>query len=256
MSFLAELVASTHARVAEVKTKLTEDALEQRIASVPGPLDFAGALDGDGISLIAEIKRATPSQGALDLDLDASRLASAYAAGGAAAISVLTEPDHFKGSLDDLHAARSAGLPLLRKDFVLDAFQLLEARAAGADSVLLIVRILGAELPGFVAASRTLGMEPLVEVFDETDLQRAIEAGARVVGINHRDLETFEVDNQRTAMLAPLAPAGTVIVAASGVSTRAEVEELAAAGADALLVGQSLVTSRDPAAKLRELAGR
>lgn len=256
MSFLSDLVASTRARVAEAKAKVTEDALEQRIASLPPARDFEAALRVGDVALIAEIKRATPSQGELDLNLDASRLSAAYAEGGAAAISVLTEPDHFKGSLEDLQAARAAGLPLLRKDFTLDPFQMFEARAAGADSVLLIVRILGRELAGFVGASRSLGMEPVVEVFDESDLELATDAGARIVGINHRDLETFKVDGRRTAKLAPLVGPDAVVVAASGVSTRAEVEELVAAGAQAVLVGQSVVTAADPAGKLRELAGR
>lgn len=256
MSFLSELVSSTRARVEEARAKVTDDVLEQRIASVAAPLDFAAALTGPEVAFIAEIKRATPSQGPLDLHLDAARLARAYADGGAAAISVLTEPERFKGSLEDLQAARVAALPLLRKDFVVDPFQLLEARAAGADSVLLIVRILGAELKGFVDGSRSLGMEPLVEVFDETDLGTAIDAEARLIGINHRDLETFEVDRQRTAKLAPLIPEHGVVIAASGVATRAEVEELESAGAQAILIGQSLVTAPDAAAKLRELAGR
>lgn len=256
MSFLSDLLASTRARVAEAKTKVTEDALEQRIASLAAPRDFEGALRGGEVSLIAEIKRATPSQGPLDLDLDAARLARAYARGGAAAISVLTEPDRFKGSLEDLQAARAADVPLLRKDFVVDSFQLLEARAAGADSVLLIARVVGDDLAAFVRASRALGMEPLVEVFDQSELELAADADARIVGVNHRDLETFEVDTRRTAKLAPLIPRDVVVVAASGVATRAEVEELSAAGADAVLVGQTLVTTLDPAAKLRELAGR
>lgn len=255
MSFLSELLSSTRARVAESKTKVTEDALEQRIASLAPARDLEKALRVQAISLIAEIKRATPSQGPLDLDLDAARLARAYEEGGAAAISVLTEPDHFKGSLEDLQAARVAGVPLLRKDFVVDPFQLLEARAAGADSALLIARVLGDELGDFVRGSRALGMEPLVEVFDESELELAADADARIVAINHRDLETFEVDARRTAKLAPLIPRDVVIVAASGVSTRAEIDELAAAGADAVLVGQSLVTAPDPAAKLRELSG-
>lgn len=255
MSFLSELLDSTRARVQEARSKITDDALEQRIASLPPALDLGAALRGDVISFIAEIKRATPSQGPLDLDLDASRLARAYVEGGAAAISVLTEPDHFKGSLEDLQAARVAEVPLLRKDFVIDTFQLLEARAAGADSVLLIVRAVGSDLGPLVAGARALGMEPLVEVFHEDEVGRAVDAGALVIGINHRDLETFEVDTRRTAKLAPLLPEEAVVVAASGVSTRAEVEELAEAGAHAVLVGQSLVQSSDPAAKLRELRG-
>lgn len=256
MSLLSELLDSTRARIEEARGKVTEVALEQRIASLPPALDLEAALRGEDISFIAEIKRATPSQGELDLDLDASRLARAYVEGGAAAISVLTEPDHFKGSLEDLLAARVAEVPLLRKDFVIDAFQLLEARAAGADSVLLIVRAVGDDLGALVAGARALGMEPLVEVFHEGEVERAVDAGAGVIGINHRDLETFEVDTRRTAKLAPLVPDGIVVVAASGVSTRAEVEDLADAGAHAVLVGQSLVQAPDPAAKLRELMGR
>lgn len=255
MTFLSRLVTSTRVRVADAKTKVTEDALEQRISSIAPARDFVGALRRDSPSFIAEIKRATPSVGGLDLDLDARRLALAYAEGGAAAISVLTEPDHFKGSLEDLTSARAAQVPLLCKDFVLDPFQLFEARAAGADSVLLIVRILGADLTRFVRASRALGMEPLVEVFSEDELQAAAAADAQVIAINHRDLETFEVDPRRTAKLAPLVGDGAVVVAASGVSTRGEVEELAAAGAHAVLVGESLVTAADPSAKLRELRG-
>lgn len=255
MTYLRELVESTRARIADARSKLTDDALEQRIASVEPPRGFATALGGAGVSVIAEIKRATPRLGPLALDLDAARLAAAYAAGGAAAISVLTEPDHFKGSMEDLQAARGAGLPVLRKDFVLDELQVLESRAAGADAVLLIVRILGDELAGLVAAIDALGMDALVEVHDEGDLDRALAAGARLVGVNHRDLETFDVDPERTAKLAPLLPTGVTLVALSGVSTRAEVEALGQAGASAVLVGESLITSADPAAKVRELAG-
>lgn len=256
MSFLDDLVASTRARVAEARSKITEDALEQRVASIPAALDFAAALRRQGIALIAEIKRATPSQGALDLDLDAERLARSYERAGAAAISVLTEPTYFKGSLADLEAARAVSVPLLRKDFVLDPFQLLEARASGADCVLLIVRVVGDRLGDLLRQARALGMEALVEVFRDDELDLALAAGAAVVGVNHRDLETFEVDPQRTLKLAPSIPEEVTVVAASGVSTRAEVEELAAAGVHAVLVGQSLVTAPDPEAKLRELLGR
>lgn len=256
MSFLQEILASTRARIAEAKSKLTEDVLEQRIAALAPALDLRAALLRETPSVIAEIKRATPSRGPLNADLDAARLAATYASAGAAAISVLTEPDFFQGSLEDLQAARSASLPLLRKDFILEEFQLLEARAAGADAVLLIVRIAGDSLGALVAASRALQMEPLVEVFHEEEMDAALEAGARIIGINHRDLETFEVDNERTAKLASRVPDGVVLVALSGVSSRAEVEELAAAGAQGVLVGESLVTAADPGAKLRELRGR
>lgn len=255
MSFLEELLSATRARVAEARSKITDDALEQRIASRPGPLDFTAALRRNDIAVIAEIKRATPSQGALDLNLDAQRLALSYERGGAAAISVLTEPDYFKGSLADLEAARAVSVPLLRKDFVMDPFQLLEARASGADCVLLIVRVIGADLGPLLRQTRALGMQALVEVFREDELELALEAGAQLIGVNHRDLETFEVDPQRTLKLAPSMPAEVTVVAASGVSTRTEMEELAAAGVHAALVGESLVTASDPEAKLRELLG-
>jgi indole-3-glycerol phosphate synthase len=256
MSFLDELLTSTRARVTEARSLLTEDALEQRIASMPRPRGFASALKGDDIAIIAEIKRATPSKGALDLDLDAARTARLYAEGGAAALSVLTEPDFFKGSIEDLELAGGAGLPVLRKDFVIDPLQILEARAAGADAVLLIVRIAGTELSDLLDQTRALGMDALVEVYDEGDLDRALEAGADLVGVNHRDLETFEVDPQRTLKLASLVPPDVTLVALSGVFERSEVEELGRAGAAAVLVGEALVRAPDPAAKLRELLGR
>lgn len=255
MSFLQDLVASTRARVAAARANVTDHSFAQRISSIPAALDFAAALRSDTISLIAEIKRATPSQGPLDLDLDPRKLALAYERGGAAAISVLTEPDYFKGSLADLEAARVSLLPLLRKDFTIDPFQVVEARASGADCVLLIVRVVGDDLVSFLSRAEEVGMQALVEVFSEDDLERALAAGATLVGVNHRDLETFEVDPQRTLKLAPLMPEEVTVVAASGVSTRAEVEELAQAGVHAVLVGQSLVTAADPEAKLRELLG-
>lgn len=256
MSFLQELLTATRARIAETKAKVTEDALEQRIASVEPPRDFAAALHSESIAIIAEIKRESPATGPLDVDLDAAKVARAFADGGAVAISVLTEPDRFKGSLEDLEAARTAALPVLRKDFILDEFQVMESRAWGSDSILLIVRALGEELGPLVQTSRALGMEPLVEIHDEAELERALGADARMIGVNHRNLDTFEVDPGRTAKLAPLVPEGKLVVSLSGVSSRADVQELAGAGAHAVLVGESLVTSADPAAKLRELLGR
>lgn len=255
MSYLDDLLASTRKRVAEARAAISDDALEQRVASMAAPRGFGAALRGEAVSVIAEIKRATPRAGDLNVDLDAASLALAYRDGGAAAISVLTEPDHFKGSLEDLAAARTSDLPVMRKDFVFDPFQVYEARAWGADAVLLIVRILGNELEGLIKLIRSLGMDPLVEVFSEDDLERALACGAEVIGVNHRDLETFDVDPERTAKLAPLLPEGVTLVGLSGVSTRADVEALGAAGAHAVLVGESLVTATDPAAKLAELLG-
>jgi indole-3-glycerol phosphate synthase len=255
VSYLEELLSSTRARIEESRSKVTEDALEQRISSFSTPRPFGAALRGAEISVIAEIKRASPSKGPLNERLDAGSLARSYAAGGAAAISVLTEPDGFKGSLEDLHAALGAGPPVLRKDFILDPFQVLESRAAGADAVLLIVRTLGGELASLFSMVKALGMDALVEVHDEPDLERALEIDADVIGINHRDLETFVVDPERTAKLAPQIPDDVVIVALSGVESRSDVEAMAAAGAHAVLVGEALVTAPNPAAKLRELRG-
>lgn len=256
MSFLDELIASTRRRVAETKTKVTEGALEQRVASASPARDLAAALRAGDVAIIAEIKRATPSAGVLDAGLDAGKTARLYAEGGAAAISVLTEPDRFLGSLEDLQAATEARLPLLRKDFVLDPFQVLESRAYGVDAVLLIVRMLDdPTLGSCFKLAESLGMQALVEVHDEDDVDRGIRVGAGLIGVNHRDLETFEVDPDRTERLAARVPSGTTLVALSGVSTREDVARLRDVGAHAVLVGEALVTAPDPVATLRELRG-
>ncbi len=254
MPFLADLVSSTRARVAEAKTKVTDDALEQRLASVAAPRDLLGALAGGGMRAIAEIKRATPSQGPLDLDLDASRLARAYAEGGAAAISVLTEPEYFKGSLEDLEAAKDAELPLLRKDFIIDDFQLLEARAAGADAVLLIAAVLpDGALQDLQALAAELRLETLVEVHDEEELERVLRTGARVIGINNRDLRTFVTEVAVTERLRPLIPEDRIVVSESGIHTREDATRVRALGVDAVLVGEALMTSGDVVGRMKEL---
>jgi indole-3-glycerol phosphate synthase len=255
MSYLDDLLASTHRRVEELKNSQSSDPAEERAPKAAPARGFAAALESGAPALIAEIKRATP-RGALDPDLVAADLAGRYARGGAAAISVLTEPDYFLGSMDDLVAAQGPGLPVLCKDFIVDELQILEARAAGADAVLLIVRILDDDLEVLVKAAASTGMDALVEVHDSVDLERAIDAGASLIGVNHRDLATFEVDPDRTAKLAPSMPAGATVVALSGVGGRADVERLAAAGADAVLVGEALVAADDPVAKIAELLGR
>jgi indole-3-glycerol phosphate synthase len=257
MSYLAKILESTRTRLAESKERVTVAALEQRLAGIDEPRSLRAALDGHlDVAVIAEIKRASPSAGTFDANLSATETALAYARGGASAISVLTEPEFFKGSIDDLNAARAAELPVMRKDFILDTWQVLESRAAGADALLLIVRALEQhELDALLLACRTLRMDALVEVYDENEMTRALDAGATIVGVNNRDLDSFEVDRGRTARLAPKVPEGVTLVGLSGVATRADVEELAAVGARAVLVGEALVRSDDAAAKLRALRG-
>jgi len=255
MAYLQSLVSSAEARVRAAKATASDGALEQRIASLGVPRSLGDALTGGSMSLIGEIKRASPSAGEFNLGLNAADLAGAYVRGGAAAVSVLTEPDGFRGSLEDLEDATGAGVPVLRKDFVVDPWQALESRAAGADAVLLIVRVVGERLSELMAAVQAFGMEALVEVHDDDDLGLATRAGAKLIGVNHRDLATFEVDPARTAKLAPRMPEGATLVALSGVSGRAEVVDLEAAGADAVLVGEALVTADEPTAKVRELLG-
>jgi indole-3-glycerol phosphate synthase len=255
MSFLDDIISSTRRRIDALATAITPDAMEQRVAASSPPRGFARALTGRDVALIAEIKRASPISGDLNRDLNPRALADSYARGGAAAISVLTEPDFFAGSLDDLQAAAEVNLPVLRKDFILDPIQVLESRAWGADAVLLIVRALGNELGSLHRAITALGMDALVEVHDESDLDRALGIDAGLIGINNRDLETFEVDHQRTATLAPMIPDCRLVVALSGISDPAAVRAAGSAGAHAVLVGEALVTAADPAAAIAELAG-
>jgi indole-3-glycerol phosphate synthase len=253
MSYLDDLMAGARRRADELRATVTGDALEQRVAGAEPPRRFTAALDGEEVAVIGEIKRASPSAGDLNSDLNARELAASYARGGAAAVSVLTEPQFFRGSLEDLAAAREAGLPVLRKDFIVDPLQVLEARAWGADAVLLIVRTIGRDLDSLYRATRSLGMDALVEVHDESDLDAALDLDADLIGINHRDLATFAVVPDRTAELAPKIPPGRVVVTLSGVRSRADVSAAMAAGAGAVLVGEALVTARDPAATIESL---
>ena len=234
-------------------------ALERSIAELPAPLNFSGCIWGPGVRLIAEVKKASPSRGLLRADFDPVALACTYAQNGAAAISVLTEVDHFQGSLEHLHQVKDAvnglGIPVLRKDFHFDLYQLYEARANGADAILLIVAMLDRErLTGLLKVARSLWLQCLVEVHSEEELRIALEAGAEVIGINHRDLRTFHIDSALTQRLRPLIPQGKVVVAESGISSREDVERLKGAGVNAVLVGEALVTAPDVAAKVRELA--
>ncbi|HBY94427.1 MAG: indole-3-glycerol phosphate synthase TrpC [Ardenticatenaceae bacterium] len=206
-------------------------------------------------ALIAEVKRASPSRGLLRNKFDAVEIASTYAQNGASALSVLTDQHFFQGNMSILQAVRQAvSLPVLRKDFIVDPYQVYEARAGGADALLLIAGILGDRtLRDLLALTREQGMEALVEVHDEAELERALAADAAIIGINNRDLHTFEVDFEATARLRPRVPAGVTVVAESGIRTPEDVRTLGAMGVDAILVGETLVRARDIGAKVREL---
>jgi indole-3-glycerol phosphate synthase len=224
-------------------------------ASAPGAGRFHAALASPGIGVIAEFKRRSPSAGALVEDPDLAGILAAYERGGAVAASVLTEGPNFGGSLTDLQDARAAcALPLLRKDFIVDDYQLVEARAAGADAVLLIVAALAdAELAHLHASARALGLDVLVEVHDREELQRALGLGAEILGINNRDLRDFSVDVERTAQLMAEVPDGVIVVSESGISAGAQLVRLADLGVGGVLVGESLMRSADPAAAVQGL---
>ena len=229
--------------------------LAHRVDAIPAPIDAEQRLRADGLSLIAEVKRASPSRGALADIADPAALARTYAEAGATAISVLTEQRRFHGSLDDLDAVRAAvPVPVLRKDFMVTDYQLWEARAHGADIVLLIVASLDdEELARLHGLAHELGMTALVEVHDEGETQRAVDAGASVIGINARNLKTLEIHPDTFSRLVPLIPPGVVTVAESGVRGAQDAAMYAAQGADAVLVGETLVREADRAAAVREL---
>ena len=218
--------------------------------------DFAGSLSRPGTGVIAEIKRRSPSRGAIRSALNPGEIAATYEHHGACAISVLTDGRFFGGSLEDLDAARRAtGLPVLRKDFILTEIQLEETAAAGADAVLLIVAVVGTRLGKLLRHSRSCGLDALVEVHDRDELQRAVAEGAELIGVNNRDLTSFEVDPQTSGRLRPLIPAHCVAVAESGIATRADVLRIERQGYDACLIGEALMTAGDPGAALVALSG-
>jgi indole-3-glycerol phosphate synthase len=258
MSILDEIVQHKREQLAARKTAVPRRDLVARSAMLAPPRDFERALTPrrGRARLIAEVKRASPSRGVLKGDLDPVALADSYARHGADAISVLTDTKYFRGSLDDLAAVRAAvDVPLLRKDFVFDEYQLWEARAAGADAVLLIVAILApAELAELAAAAKGLGLAALVECHTAAELDMALAVGARVIGINNRDLATFETRIDTTLALLPQIPPGPIVVSESGFFTDADVRRVIDAGAHAVLVGEGLVKAADVAAKIRELS--
>lgn len=258
-TFLERIVASTRLELAERQARVSLEAMRERAAEAPAPRDFAAALRariGGTARLIAEVKRASPSKGMLAEQFEPVAQATAYAAGGAAAISVLTEPRYFLGSLEHLSAVRAAvGIPVLRKDFLLDPYQVYEARAAGADAALLILAMLDDALAAeLLALIRALGMEALVEAHNAAEVERAVRLGARVIGVNARDLRTFDVDTAVVRRLRALVPADRVFIAESGVNDWRGAAQARAWGADAVLVGEALMRAADPVAKARELS--
>ena len=245
---LADIVKHKRQEIAETKMAVPEADLRALLATAPPPRDFFAALAAAGpVALIAEVKKASPSVGLIRADFNPVSIAQTYERHGATCISVLTDARFFQGSLDDLRAVRTAvEIPVLRKDFVLDAYQLLEARAAGADAVLLIAECFDdCQLRGLHAQTLALGMTPLVELYEQANLQRVFDAGATLIGVNNRDLRTFETDLEHVIRLRPQVPDQCLLVAESGIHTAADVARLRAAGIDAMLVGQSLMQSKD-----------
>jgi indole-3-glycerol phosphate synthase len=255
VSVLDEILEGVRADLATRQSQVSLEQLKDQARRAPSPLDALAALKAEGVSVIAEVKRASPSRGAMAAIDDPAALAGDYEAGGARVISVLTEQRRFGGSLDDLASVRRAvQIPVLRKDFVISSYQLWEARAYGADLVLLIVAALDQPaLVSLVERALSIGLLPLVEVHADEELDRAVDAGATVIGVNARNLATLEIDRAVFARLAPRIPDGIVKIAESGVRGPHDLLAYAAAGADAVLVGESLVTEKDPRAAVADL---
>jgi indole-3-glycerol phosphate synthase len=258
VTILSTIVASKRREVEERRARTPERDLEARLAGAPPVRDFRAALErGPGAQVIAEVKKASPSAGVLRADFDPVAIARTYAAHGAAAISVLTDEPFFQGRLSYLEAIRAAvAPPLLRKDFILDRYQLLEARAAGADAVLLIAEILDdASLARLLRQSRDLGLQALVELHDPENLVRVLACGARLVGVNNRDLRTFDTRLEHTLEVAGRVPPDCCLVSESGIRTRADLLRLQEAGVRAVLIGETFMRAADIGAKLDELLG-
>jgi indole-3-glycerol phosphate synthase len=258
MSILGPITEAVREDLERRKSAVPRERLEQAISARPEGRPFSEALTRPGISLIAEYKRRSPAAGIMPHGADPiASVVRAYERGGAAALSVLTDGPHFGGSLDDLREARAASdLPILRKDFTIDSYQLYEAAAVGADAVLLVVAAVEPEeLERLYAEARELDLDCLVEVHDGRELERALELEADVIGINNRDLSDFSVDVSRTYELLPDVPAGKTVVSESGISSAAQVQELEGIGVDAVLIGEALMRAPDVEQACRELAG-
>lgn len=257
-NILKEIVQIKQERLKARKRDMPRQEVESLISSRERPLNFSGCLMGDSVRVIAEIKRGSPSKGVFSKGIKASELAAVYAENGAAAVSVLTNEDHFYGSIEDLlevhNEVYQSGVPVLRKEFIFDPYQIYEARAYGADAILLIVSMLDKDqLIDFTNIATSLWMQCLVEVHDEKELELAVESGAEIIGINNRDLRTFNTTLETTEILAPKVPLGKISVSESGISDKSDIERVMKAGVGAVLVGESLVTADDPAIALRNL---
>lgn len=258
-TILDKIVASKRREVEASRAAVPIADLERRLSQAPPIRDFRAALERPGgMQVIAEVKKASPSAGVIRADFDPVAIARAYEANGAAAISVMTDAPFFQGHLSYLTSVRSAvSLPLLRKDFILDSYQLLEARCAGADAVLLIAEVLeGEELPRLLREAAGLGMQALVELYLSDNLPRVIDSGAKIIGINNRNLHTFETEFEQTLRIAPRLPSRCCKVSESGIRSRADVMRLSEAGVQAILVGETLMRAPDIGAMLHELLGR
>jgi indole-3-glycerol phosphate synthase len=257
-SILVQIMAAKRREIEQTRSRTSIEELRQRLADAPPPRDFFAPLAAAGpIHLIAEVKKASPSAGIIRADFDPVQIAVAYAAHGASCISVLTDVDYFQGSLSYLTAVREAvELPVLRKDFIVDSYQLIEARVAGADAVLLIAECLDdCQLRALHNEAIELGMTPLVELYEPNNLERVLEAGATLIGVNNRNLHTFEVDLEHTLRIRQQVPEGCVLVGESGIKTRSDVLLLEEAGVEAMLVGESLMRKPDIGAAVDELLG-
>ncbi len=258
MTILDRIVASKQQEIARAKAERCERDLERDLAQAPPLRDFRAALEaGTGVRIIAEVKKASPSAGVIRADFDPVAIARIYEAHGAACVSVLTDEPFFQGRLEYLRQIRQAiALPLLRKDFILDRYQLLQARLAGADAVLLIAEVLDDDqLAGLQREAAALGLQTLVELYDSANLPRVLASGARLIGINNRDLRSFVMRLEHTLELATGMPEDVCLVSESGIGTREDVERLNEAGVKAVLVGETLMRAADIGAKLDELRG-
>jgi indole-3-glycerol phosphate synthase len=253
-NFLENILAHKKQEVETRKKHISEQALIQKIEQANAPLSLAEALSGDGLAVIAEIKKASPSAGVIRVDFDPAQIAKSYMKAGANALSILTDEEYFQGSLEYIEQIRSfVPVPILRKDFIIDPYQILEARAFGADALLLIVAALDQEdLQTLLNTTYESGLEALVEVHSADEMNTAIAVGAKIIGINNRNLETFRIDLATTEKLAPLAPEGTVLVGESGLHTPDDLQRMFRAGVDAVLVGTHFMKHPDPGTALQE----